>query len=174
MAKSLIAEVKTMNLTFDTALDGWDNGPTTKYWNVQMCNENKYCCRPAGEREDCCNNATAIKTRNGGIGMPLAQNSTGAATIASCGSNSKLVAVGAGVGAPLAALLVTAVAGLVFMRRKQQKLHRQLADAQGSHVQGSRKDEVWEKPELGPPSRTQTKADSGVPSRPVGLAEVGG
>ena len=52
-------------------------------------------------------------------------------SLASCTSNGKVVAVGAGVGVPLGTLLAVALAGLVFFRRKQQKLQRQLDDPQG-------------------------------------------
>ena len=139
----------------------WEGGTRTQYWNVLSCNPGTYCCRVAGATADCCNDTNAIRsfsvvpgfsapktvtsvktvsTTTGVTATAQPQpssdgssctNNTLASSQASCTSNGKVVAVGAGVGVPLGTLLAIALAGLVFFRRKQQKLQRQLDNYQG-------------------------------------------
>ncbi|KAF1993708.1 hypothetical protein P154DRAFT_62036 [Amniculicola lignicola CBS 123094] len=74
------------------ARDNFEGLNQVPAWNIQMCDFGSYCCRAAGDRGNCCNNATAPKattTLLGAFVLPTTASkaSAAAATISSAGSN---------------------------------------------------------------------------------------
>ncbi|KND87693.1 N-acetyltransferase eso1 [Tolypocladium ophioglossoides CBS 100239] len=64
--------------------NGWKGGPTVGSYNVLQCNAgNSYCCRKAGDQNNCCGNATAVVSINvGQLQLPTKTTSVGAGATA--------------------------------------------------------------------------------------------
>ena len=110
-----------------------------------MCDGNQYCCRAVFDKANCCDNSTELRTRVGGPGMPTAS------TRVVREKDSKIVAVGAGVGVSLGVLLAAALAGLLFMAKRERKLKLELGEFRNSprYQPPQREEQTWTKPELG-------------------------
>lgn len=121
-------------------------------WNIQMCDYGSYCCRAAGDHNNCCSNATAPKITTTFLGAlqlatstaatPSREPSTVVATAVSTGQpftstslpspastcpKDKSAQVGGAVGGVLS-VAILGLLGVIFWMHRREKHQRKLKE----------------------------------------------
>lgn len=128
-----------------------DGLPSVVAWQIQTCDYGKYCCRAAGDRRSCCNNATASKVTTSSIGAllldsarPTTDSITGQpaeevvtavstnTTIAShtdtCSKERQKTAVVGGTIGGLFGAIIIGLAGTIYWMYKRERRQRRLKE----------------------------------------------